>query len=119
MSGIVRLLFVAMIFAVIMAGGATLNRSANSFSLSGVPAAFAQDQTNPSQGSEPSQPANPSQTDEHRSTTDVNVTETTTHQTSWYTNPVWIVVGALIVGVVIALIVMASKGGGGTTVVGR
>src|SRR5262245_30009393 len=114
MSAIVRHLVVAMILALVVAGGLTLNRTANqALTLSGVPAAMAQEQP------PPSQPSQPAPNDQH-TTTDINVTETTRHETTWYTNPVWIVIGVLAVGVVIALIVSASRGGGsGTTVVGR
>lgn len=38
-------------------------------------------------------------------------------RTVWYTDPLWIILGAAAVIVVIALIAAASKGGGGTTVV--
>ena len=36
---------------------------------------------------------------------------------AWYLNPVWIVVGLLAIGVLIAIIAAASRSGGGTTVV--
>jgi len=36
----------------------------------------------------------------------------------WYANPVWIAIGALAVIVLIALIVMAGRGGGTTVVKG-
>jgi hypothetical protein len=35
---------------------------------------------------------------------------------AWYVNPVWIVVGLLAVGVLVAIIVAASRGGGTTVV---
>ena len=35
----------------------------------------------------------------------------------WYTDPLWIILGAAAVIVVVALVAAASKGGGGTTVV--
>src|SRR5262245_15297265 len=38
-------------------------------------------------------------------------------RTVWYTDPLWIILGAAAVIVVVALIAAASKGGGGTTVV--
>ena len=45
---------------------------------------------------------------------DVNVDD---GRTVWYTDPLWIVLGAAAVIVVVALIAAASRGGGGTTVV--
>jgi|SRR5688572_11660211 hypothetical protein len=38
-------------------------------------------------------------------------------RTVWYTDPLWIVLGAAAVIVVVALIAAASRGGGGTTVI--
>jgi hypothetical protein len=35
---------------------------------------------------------------------------------AWYVNPVWVVVGLLAVGILVALIVAASRGGGTTVV---
>ena len=35
---------------------------------------------------------------------------------AWYVNPVWIVVGLLAVGILVAIIVAASRGGGTTVV---
>jgi hypothetical protein len=37
--------------------------------------------------------------------------------TVWYTDPLWIVLGAAAVIVVVALVAAAARGGGGTTVV--
>src|SRR5687767_14338464 len=45
---------------------------------------------------------------------DVNLDE---GRTVWYTDPLWIVLGAAAVIVVVALIAAAARGGGGTTVV--
>jgi hypothetical protein len=38
-------------------------------------------------------------------------------RTVWYTDPLWIVLGAAAVIVVVALVAAASRGGGGTTVI--
>ena len=38
-------------------------------------------------------------------------------RTVWYTDPLWIVLGAAAVIVVVALIAAAARGGGGTTVI--
>jgi hypothetical protein len=40
-----------------------------------------------------------------------------TDRTVWYTDPLWIVLGAAAVIVVVALIAAAARGGGGTTVI--
>ncbi len=40
-----------------------------------------------------------------------------TGRTVWYTDPLWIVLGAAAVIVVVALIAAAARGGGGTTVI--
>jgi hypothetical protein len=45
---------------------------------------------------------------------DVNIDD---GRTVWYTDPLWIVLGAAAVIVVVALIAAAARGGGGTTVV--
>lgn len=45
---------------------------------------------------------------------DINLSD---GRTVWYTDPLWIVLGAAAVIVVVALIAAASRGGGGTTVV--
>ena len=45
---------------------------------------------------------------------DINLDE---GRTVWYTDPLWIVLGAAAVIVVVALIAAASRGGGGTTVI--
>lgn len=45
---------------------------------------------------------------------DVNLNE---GRTVWYTDPLWIVLGAAAVIVVVALIAAAARGGGGTTVI--
>ena len=45
---------------------------------------------------------------------DINLSD---DRTVWYTDPLWIVLGAAAVIVVVALIAAASRGGGGTTVV--
>ena len=34
---------------------------------------------------------------------------------AWYVNPVWVVVGLLAVGILVAIIVAASRGGGTTS----
>jgi len=49
--------------------------------------------------------------------TDLTVDVTTRETTTWYANPLWIGLGVLAAIVVIALIVMASRSGGGTTIV--
>jgi hypothetical protein len=36
---------------------------------------------------------------------------------AWYLSPTWIVIGILAVGVLVAIIVAASRGGGGTTII--
>jgi len=38
-------------------------------------------------------------------------------RTVWYTDPLWIVLGAAAVIVVVALVAAAARGGGGTTIV--
>ena len=38
-------------------------------------------------------------------------------RTVWYTDPLWIVLGAAAVIVVVALVAAAARGGGGTTVI--
>jgi hypothetical protein len=38
-------------------------------------------------------------------------------RTIWYTDPLWIVLGAAAVIVVVALVAAAARGGGGTTVI--
>lgn len=38
-------------------------------------------------------------------------------RTIWYTDPLWIVLGAAAVIVVVALVAVAARGGGGTTVI--
>ena len=35
----------------------------------------------------------------------------------WYLRPTWIVIGVLAIGVLVAIIVAASRGGGGTTII--
>ena len=35
----------------------------------------------------------------------------------WYLSPTWIVIGVLAIGVLVAIIVAASRGGGGTTII--
>jgi hypothetical protein len=47
---------------------------------------------------------------------DVNV-EVGERDRAWYLSPTWIVIAILAVGVLIAIIVAASRGGGGTTVI--
>ena len=45
---------------------------------------------------------------------DINLDE---GRTVWYTDPLWIVLGAAAVIVVVALVAAAARGGGGTTIV--
>ena len=45
---------------------------------------------------------------------DINLSE---GRTIWYTDPLWIVIGAAAVIVVVALVAAAARGGGGTTVI--
>jgi hypothetical protein len=47
---------------------------------------------------------------------DVNV-DVGERDRAWYLSPTWIVIAILAVGVLIAIIVAASRGGGGTTVI--
>jgi hypothetical protein len=43
--------------------------------------------------------------------------DTDSDRTVWYTDPLWIVLGAAAVIVVVALVAAAARGGGGTTVI--
>jgi hypothetical protein len=65
------------------------------------------------QGAQPSAPTD-------KGTVDINVTEhrteTTTHDV-WYTDPVWIAVGVIVLVLFVVLIALAAKGGGGATIV--
>ena len=47
----------------------------------------------------------------------VDVDLNTDGGTVWYTDPLWIVLGAAAVIVVVALVAAAARGGGGTTVI--
>jgi len=77
-------------------------------------------QQQPSGGSaEPAQPASGAQQAQPSGKVDVDIN--VNHGQSgarWYANPMWIAIGALAVIVLIALIVMAGRGGGTTVVKG-
>ena len=50
-------------------------------------------------------------------TGEVDVDVADNDNAAWYLSPTWIVIGVLAVGVLVAIIVAASRGGGGTTVI--
>ena len=57
----------------------------------------------------------PQQSDPPSARLDVNINDN--DGGVWYTNPVWLALGAIALIVLVLLVVSASRGGGGTTVV--
>jgi hypothetical protein len=62
------------------------------------------------------QPPRPDPPDVELDTPDIQI-ETTRTETVWYTDPVWIIVGIVVIGLIVLLVVAAGRGGGGTTVI--
>jgi hypothetical protein len=45
---------------------------------------------------------------------DVNLDD---EETVWYADPFWIVIGEAVIGLIVVLVALSSRGGGGTTVI--
>jgi hypothetical protein len=99
-------MFVAFAFAVMLSLWSTSSLAAQIANSHG-PAVVALQQ--PSGGAAPAQPSG-------KIDVDINVNRGGGGR--WYANPMWIAIGALAVIVLIALIVMAGRGGGTTVVKG-
>jgi hypothetical protein len=99
-------MFVALAFSVMLSLWSTPSVAAQIGNSHG-PAVVALQQ--PSGGAAPAQPSG-------KIDVDININRGNSGA-RWYANPMWIAIGALAVIVLISLIVMAGRGGGGTTVV--
>jgi hypothetical protein len=45
---------------------------------------------------------------------DINLAD---DRTVWYADPFWIVIGVAVIGLIVVLVALSSRGGGGTTVI--
>ena len=111
-------LFVSLAFTVMLGLWSTSSTATPVSGSQGVSITALQQQ--PSGGSaEPAQPGSGTQQAQPSGKVDVDINVNRGQSSArWYANPMWIAIGALAVIVLIALIVMAGRGGGTTIVKG-